>query len=70
MLWLRRENGGNHGVRRFCCVLRQCPAARENTRNGALQPCWNWSLFASLAAQRDLSAAFADELAQAACVWR
>jgi hypothetical protein len=41
MLRLRHENGGNDWVRRFCRVLRQCPAARENTRDGAMQQRWN-----------------------------
>jgi hypothetical protein len=61
MLRLRHENGGDDWVRRFCRLLRQCPAARENTRTGALQQCWSWYLSASLAAQRDLSAVFADD---------
>ena len=58
-LWL--ENGGNDWLRRFFQVLRECPGAPENTRDGALQQCWNWYLAASLAAHRDLAPAFVDD---------
>jgi len=61
MLRLWRENGGNDWLRQFCRVLAQCPGAREDTREGARQQCWNWYLAASLAARRDLSAVFADD---------
>lgn len=58
MLRLWREHGGNAWLRRFCRILRECPEAPAETREGALQQCWNWYLAASLAAQRDLSSVF------------
>jgi hypothetical protein len=61
MLRLWRENGGNPWLRRFFRTLRACPDAPENTREGALQQCWNWYLAASLAARRDLAPAFVDD---------
>jgi len=61
MLRLWRENAGNDWLRRFFRVLSECPGAPENTRDGARQQCWNWYLAASLAARRDLSAAFVDD---------
>jgi hypothetical protein len=61
MLRLWRENGGNDWLRRFFRVLAECPAAPENTLEGAQQQCWDWYLAASLAARRDLSGVFVDD---------
>lgn len=61
MLRLRRDCGGDPWLRRFFAELAACPAAKRDTRDGALAQCWHWYLCASAAAQRDLAPVFCDE---------
>lgn len=61
MLRLWRENGGNEWLQRFYRTLRKCPGVSGNTREGALQQCWNWYVAASIGARRDLSLIFVDD---------
>ncbi len=61
MLRLRRECGGDAWLKRFFAQLADCPASKQNTRDGALAQCWHWYLCASVAAHRDLSPVFVDE---------
>ena len=61
MLRLRRENGGDEWVGRFCRAIAECPGASGKTREGALAQSWNWLVAASVAARKDLSPVFVVE---------
>lgn len=61
MLRLYREHGGNDWLKRFFRALGQCAESDPNTREGALQQCWNWLLCSSIAARADLSSVFVDD---------
>jgi hypothetical protein len=60
MLKLRRENGGDAWVKRFCAQLLSCPEVKAENRAGAEKQLLNWLVAASSAAGTDLSPVFCD----------
>ncbi len=60
MLRLRKENGGDAWVKRFCAQLHSCPEVKAEDRAGAQGQLLNWLVAASMAAGKDLSPVFCD----------
>jgi len=60
MLKLRKENGGDPWVKRFCAQLLSCPEIKAENPEGAEKQSLNWLVAASVAAGKDLSPVFCD----------
>jgi hypothetical protein len=58
MLKLRKENGGDPWVKRFCHQMLLCPEIKADDKVGAEKQCLNWLVAASAAAGKDLSPVF------------
>jgi hypothetical protein len=61
MLKLRKDNGGDAWVKRYCAALLKCPEVNATDIEArALRQAMNWVVCASVAAKKDMTPVFAD----------